>query len=236
MLLSQLSGEEVSSGLDSTVEQFSVQLESVKDPNLSVRSLRILVGEEEFDMEDANERSLRYQMISKHLESIRKLMELYGKQKFDDSYCASFDDRVGSATCIHNKGDGVRATKVFCNETPLDALEYFRRTYGYFKEIVSKGSTEFYDIIEWTIDNIWERATAIFDEIKAIPEFQELIVPDDKWGCFTDNDRAKLIVYGEEFLRKDITIPLVEDMKLVYETMGKLIEGISEKYAGNSTD
>lgn len=231
-ILSQLPPTELRGGLEETIERFSANLGKV-DESLSLsRYLKVLVGEEkfeqyEFDHERSSVSSF-YDLLARNIKKLEQLIGLYNKAEFDPlEYLTDFKNIPGiqviSAATHHNKKAGARdwTDLIWGNTEPLDNLSFFLSNYYCFRELAEKGSTDFYGVIEATIKDIYQKAQRIHDEITGEPSFKALSGKDLK---------TKQLAYLEqEFARRDRVLPILAEMKLVYETLYQLVKGISGK-------
>ena len=234
-LLSDLSEEEYQRGLQEIIDRFSAQLMRVEDPFLTLHGLKVVIGEKNaFIIPAQNESSglpkyaepeenviaPSHNVFPREVETIDRLIRLYQADLFDPSQFEDFYD--GTATHRRVVGD---PNFGFPNEKPVDSLRYLMPDYPYLKEIVEKGYTQLYSILEQTIQRVLSQADAIRREITESPDAQDALNSGDLKS-------RRLAYYKQEFLRKDKVIPLLEEMKLIYQTAIRILKGISEKHAG----
>lgn len=248
-LLSDLTEKEVKTGLEETIKKFTSQLMNLEDPIIAMTSLRVNIGEEKHEIakwlnitfgrhpyEKNEEVSMHYNRFPQHINTIEGFIELYNLPEFDESKLPQI---YYQKYLLHNKARGCNespksfsATYRFSiedrykfsifYEQPIDHLSYFMLMDStHFRDILEKGSTDFYDILQNTVHYIWKHAGIIKDEIKATDEFKKA----------QGKEAMRLAYLKGEFNRSDRIIPLLEEMKLVYQTAIEIIKGISREYS-----
>lgn len=184
--------------------------------------------------------------LPRELKFTDKLIKLYEKDSFKPSECKDIEY---AATFLFTEAIyRLKTLAVSSNSGPIDRLENFTieekadiKIKGIpleggesFNEIVSKGSTDFYDKLEKTIKYIWAQAREIEKEIVTADdsEFKKEVTKGLPEDLTEDQSRDYLRPFylKEEFKRKDRVIPLLNKMRFVYQAGVDIIKGMSKEH------
>lgn len=231
--LSDLGEKEYKKGLEGTINQSIANLIGLKDSfspggkllrydkSNSERIYSMLNSLiEEHEIENVEDRS-----FTNHLKRIDSLIELYKKNYFSISEYS----KVRYPATYHFPCIPEDIQLLIDNEGPLDHINLIKRDESYFREIIDKSSIPFYDIIENTIRYIKKQAAIIEKKILRSDQFKDAMekAKDSPKEMMSILKEAYL---KEEFKRKEEVLPLLNEMRLLYQTTTDLIKGILTKY------
>lgn len=235
-LLSKLQPHEMKAGLEETVERFAEQLKKAEDWQRVLHNLRVLTGDETNIISiwmnksrnqprylpDLSVVAQRYRRLPNHASAIEKMIGEYMTGNVDPN-------RDFSATW---RFDLDFAPFLFHNEQPIDNLLYLTTEYrGELWPILQHGLTSFYEAIEHTIAHVWQQALEIKEDIKKHSEIGKA------HAAYMQTDQRKALrlqlsqLYLQEEARRGFqVIPLLQEMRLVYQTVIDVIRGVSDRF------
>lgn len=208
-------------------------------PYAAIHNLRVLVGEERYSNRVIHNLTfglhplrpvkkgggiVEFRRYPNHIITLNSLIAAYRKPNLDPSdfdFYIKNDEMMASATFRHDPSKPL----LFHNQQPIHDLEHFTGLY-YLGELAASSPTSFYAELMRGVELVWARANEVEGCLLKDERMSTAIGQIDEADYRRSANKVALL-YLELESQDARVLPLVYDMKLIYQTAIDIIKGVS---------